>query len=728
MAAVMPTPRAPNGSREAGPSARLALAESLLLIDEPGECAQAAVDWLGLRAGARRAVCALFDAESGKLERVQSHGIPRAQLESLTVALEEPDRPLVFALSGREPVARGRNGHAPREGRNAQARHIGGKPPDPWRADFLAIPLPLSEKREARMGLLLVSPARCEPDARWAADLLGQKLARLRAAQEIAEGEHRLQRERELLLSIINASPDPILLTDPEGRMIISNARADALFSAKEGESEGRHRAVTLNNMLFSAALSQQAIDEGGASRREVLLVSPSEGSDLLFELLSSVVQHPREGTCVVSILRNVTDLRAATEQIEENYRRLKLAEADVRAERDRLDLIIDSVADPILVTDSSGKILLMNAPAERLFTAPEDVPESAADAERAVRSNDAHFSSFVSNVFLTGTGLRWRGEISLTDPATLQPLPVEAVAGKVLSEHGEVTAVVTILHDRTEALEKARLYEQVKAASEQLEEKVREATAELVRRNELLQRQHLELEQASQLKSQFLANMSHEFRTPLNAILGYTSMLLQGVSGEVPPSQRQKLQRIDSNSRHLLSIINDILDISRIEAGKMPLHIEEFELQGLLSELLAEVEPLIQKAKLQTLTEIGDDLPPMVSDRQKVKQVVLNLLTNAIKFTPQGQVKVVADVDANLFRIRVQDTGIGIAPQDREKVFEDFRQADNSVTREYGGAGLGLAICKRLVNMLGGTIELQSELGRGSTFTVAVPRKGRRR
>src|SRR5207302_11311475 len=131
-------------------------------------------------------------------------------------------------------------------------------------------------------------------------------------------------------------------------------------------------------------------------------------------------------------------------------------------------------------------------------------------------------------------------------------PLPVEAVAGKVLSEHGEVTAVVTILHDRTEALEKARLYEQVKAASEQLEEKVREATGELVRRNELLQRQHLELEQASQLKSQFLANMSHEFRTPLNAILHYTSILVAGVSGELTPPQKQKAEPVDSIAKHL--------------------------------------------------------------------------------------------------------------------------------------------------------------------------------
>jgi signal transduction histidine kinase len=699
--------------RESVSAARLALAELLLLTEDPVECARATVDWLVERGGARKAVCALIDPESGSLQDVAASGIPEGQLESLHLALEQPDHPLVFALAGRDPVTLGKQGR-----RNA----------NPWSGDFLAIPLPMSEKREARQGLLLVSPGRCETEAKWSAELLGQKIARLRATAAMVEGEHRLQRERELLLNIINASPDPILLTDPEGRMIISNARADALFSTKEGESEGRHRAVTLNNMLFSAALSQQAIDESGAARRELLLVSPSEGSDLLFELLSSVVQHPREGTCVVSILRNVTDLRAATEQIEENYRRLKLAEADVRAERDRLDLIIDSVADPILVTDPSGKILLMNSPAERLFTAPAS--DETAEAERAVRSNDAHISSFVSNLFLTGTGLRWRGEISLTDPSTLQALPVEAVAGKVLSEHGEVTAVVTILHDRTEALEKARLYEQLKVASEQLEEKVGEATAELVRRNELLQRQHLELEQASQLKSQFLANMSHEFRTPLNAILGYTSMLLQGVSGEMPPPQKNKMLRVDSNARHLLSIINDILDISRIEAGKMPLHLEEFELGALISELLAEVEPLIQKARLQVLTDVPEPAPEVHSDRQKVKQIVLNLLTNAIKFTPQGHAKlrVRSDDQRQELRIAVEDTGIGIAVEDYEKVFEDFRQVDSSVTRVYGGAGLGLAICRRLAKMLAGRIELHSRPGSGSVFTLVIPRRGRRR
>src|SRR6266446_3460798 len=709
MAAAVPTQARSGAESPRDAAARLALVELLLFSDDAAECARATVDWLAERGGARKSICALIDAESGTLKHVAAAGVSEGQIESLHLALEAADHPLVFALAGREPVSLGKR-----------------RAPDSWRSDFLAIPLPLSEAREARQGLLLVSPARCEPEARWAAEMLGQKIARLRAAAATADSAHKVQRERELLLNIVNASPDPILLTDPEGRMIISNARADALFSSKEGQSEGRHRAVTLNNMMFSAALSQQAIDESGAVRRELLLVSPSEGSDLLFELLSSVVQHPREDTCVVSILRNVTDLRAATEQIEENYRRLKMAEADVRAERDRLDLIIDSVADPILVTDPSGKILLMNAPAERLFTAPEG---SGDELQRAMRTNDAHFSSFVSNVFLSGGSSRFRGEISLADPQAARPLPVEAISGKVLSEHGEVTAVVTILHDRTEALEKARLYERLERASKQLEEKVREATAELVRRNELLQRQAIELEQASQLKSQFLANMSHEFRTPLNALLGYTSMLLQGVNGELAPPQKRNLGRVDSNAKHLLNIINDLLDISRIEAGKMPLHLEQFELPTLMGELLAEVEPLTQKAHLSASTELSADLPAIASDRQKVKQIVLNLLTNAIKFTPQGAIRVSAGYDAarDEISLSVKDTGIGIALKDQQKIFEDFRQADDSVTRQYGGAGLGLSICRRLANMLEGRITVESKLGAGSTFTLHVPRRGRR-
>jgi signal transduction histidine kinase len=200
--------------------------------------------------------------------------------------------------------------------------------------------------------------------------------------------------------------------------------------------------------------------------------------------------------------------------------------------------------------------------------------------------------------------------------------------------------------------------------------------------------------------------------------------MLLKGISGELSPHQRRNLERIDSNSQHLLSIINDILDITRIEAGKMPLTVAEFPMAELIREVLAEVEPLIARSKLTMTTEVDSALPPLRSDRQKVKQIVINLLTNALKFTPQGGVTVTAVGEAERGRvaIAVADTGIGISPKDQEVIFEDFRQADDSPTRQYTGAGLGLAICRRLASMLGGELTVRSGVGEGSTFTLRLP------
>src|SRR5215207_9192924 len=163
-----------------------------------------------------------------------------------------------------------------------------------------------------------------------------------------------------------------------------------------------------------------------------------------------------------------------------------------------------------------------------------------------------------------------------------------------MLSDIGELTAIVTILHDRTEAIERNQLYEQLKTASEELEGKVQEATAELAEQNELLRRQALELEQASAMKSQFLANVSHELRTPLNAIIGYAHLMLDGVSGDLTASQRDKLGRVDSNAQHLLAVINDLLDIARIESGKMPVQVERVRLPELIDEVMTEVDPLI--------------------------------------------------------------------------------------------------------------------------------------
>jgi signal transduction histidine kinase len=573
--------------------------------------------------------------------------------------------------------------------------------------------------------LLFVGPPHLTADIQWFTSVFGQKLDQILRFHALADGDRKQGRERSLLHSIINAVTDPILLTDTEGRLLIANARALTLFTASEEVSEGRRSAVRMNNMLLSSALSSKAIEETGAARRELLLVNPVDGSDLLFELLSTVTEDSRHGSGVVSILRNVSDLRRASEEIEENYRRLRVAEVQARAESDRLNLIIDSVADPIVVTDAGGATSLMNEPAERLFTIP---PRASAVEQRWVQANDAHFSSFIAGM-LVSADQRRVGEIGLMDPMTGEAMPVEAIAGKILSEHGELNAVVTILHDRREALEKARLYEQLKQASDELERKIQAATADIAQQNELLRRQAIELEQASALKSQFLANMSHEFRTPLNAMLGYTSMLLQGVAGPLEAGAKRQLGRIESNGRHLLTIINEILDISRIEAGRMPLQVSTFRIPELVAEVKSELEPIILRSKLTISLDLPKDLKPLSSDRQKVKQILLNLLSNALKFTHQGSVTISArhHPSERTVVLSVTDTGIGIAPVDQEKIFEDFRQLDNSPTRAYGGTGLGLSICRRLAQMLDGRMTVQSTIGRGSAFTLTLPTHGRR-
>jgi PAS domain S-box-containing protein len=692
--------------------AKLAFVEFLLTSIDVQESARRGVDWLVAHATVREAAVLVSEGISNEMLLVAEHGVSSGAIMDFVLNRDDGGHPLIQALSSPSSVyVDGLAAHH-RVPLEARAFHV--------------IPL-RAEATEPGHGLLLVSGVGPELDAEtaWLGRTLGKQVSRLLGRQLLAET--RFGQERMLLYSIINAVTDPILLTDTEGKLIIANNHAEKLFAAPEEASEGWRRAAALNNMLFSAALSTSAVGMTEMARRELLLVDPLEGSDLLFELLSSRAKDERQGTYVVSILRNVTDLARAKEEIEESYRTLRVAQAEVRDERHRLDLIIDSVADPILVTDQEGDIVLMNTPAERLFSAPRVDDELTL---RRVRANGANLTSFVSNVLTRSGEQRYRGEIQLGDPLTGRPLPVEAVAGTILSEQGELMWVVTILHDLTEAIEKARLYEQLKQASVELERKVQEATAELAEQNELLRRQHIALEQASALKSQFLANMSHEFRTPLNAILGYTHMLLHNVTGQVTDPQRKSLSRIDSNARHLLALINDILDITRIEAGRMPLNATTFGVGELFDEVQSELEPIIKRSNLAVSTKVRGAVPSVRSDRQKVKQIVLNLLSNALKFTPAGSVTMTASFETRLRQvaIAVKDTGVGIPEEDQIKVFEDFRQLDSSPARGYGGTGLGLSICRRLAQILGGSIELESQAGRGSTFTLRLPAKARRR
>jgi signal transduction histidine kinase len=199
---------------------------------------------------------------------------------------------------------------------------------------------------------------------------------------------------------------------------------------------------------------------------------------------------------------------------------------------------------------------------------------------------------------------------------------------------------------------------------------------------------------------------------------------MLEGVSGAMTPPQHDKLGRIDANARHLLAVINDLLDIARIESGKMPVQMERIRLPELIDEVMTEVEPVIAGTRLAVEHTLSPDLPEIETDRQKVKQIVLNLLSNALKFTPQGSVAIRLDYEkgADEIMIAVTDTGIGIAEENQKTIFEAFEQANSSYARRQGGTGLGLSICRRLAHILDGRITLVSRLGDGSTFTLFLP------
>jgi signal transduction histidine kinase len=232
------------------------------------------------------------------------------------------------------------------------------------------------------------------------------------------------------------------------------------------------------------------------------------------------------------------------------------------------------------------------------------------------------------------------------------------------------------------------------------------------------------ELELASRHKSQFLANMSHELRTPLNAILGYTELIGDGIYGQPPEKMLAVLKRLESNGKHLLGLINDVLDLSKIEAGELKLSLTEYSITDMVATVMISVEPLATAKKLALRSELPVDLPPARGDERRIAQVLLNLLGNAIKFTDAGEVSVRATAGSGSYTIAVRDTGPGISEVDQAKLFQEFHQVDNSITRKKGGTGLGLAISKRIIEMHGGRIWLESSPGHGSTFSFAVPTK----
>ena len=260
-----------------------------------------------------------------------------------------------------------------------------------------------------------------------------------------------------------------------------------------------------------------------------------------------------------------------------------------------------------------------------------------------------------------------------------------------------EITLLKTFADQAVIAIENVRLFQEIQDKNDQLEA-------------------------ANRHKSQFLANVSHELRTPLNSIIGFTRIVLRRSEGKIEPLQKENLQKVLVSSDHLLTLINELLDLAKIEAGRMEAFAETFKLDEIIRVATTTVEPLLRNGNVKLVTEIAPDIPPMKTDRDKLKQCVLNLLSNAVKFTERGEIKVAAARNNGTLKLTVSDTGIGMNQEALKYIFDEFRQADMSSTRKYGGTGLGLAIVKKFINLMGGEIVVESEAGRGSKFTITLP------
>jgi PAS domain S-box-containing protein len=421
---------------------------------------------------------------------------------------------------------------------------------------------------------------------------------------------------------------------------------------------------------------------------------------------------------------------RGMVEQVHGRTRELRESEARIRT-------ILNTAAEGIVTIDEKGRLESFNQAAERIFGYPaaevrgehfrkllyrgasDDMPTLLGSTSIAAGSLSPESSlmsiSRVNNTTREVVGRRRNG-------ATF---PVEmSVSEVVLGDRLVYTAIMRDITDRKQA------ETQIQKMTEELEQRVRERTAELVQANQSLESARDLALEANRAKDAFLAVMSHELRTPLTAIIGYCDLWLtdlKDTDDHDPQEMLDDLRKIHISGRHLLTLINDILDLAKIQAGKMVLEATDFDLSPLLHDLQEWVDPLVRKNSNVLTVEAANDLGAMRADRTRVRQVLLNLLSNAAKFTNNGDIRLTAERVSGAggraeIVFRVTDTGVGMKPEDVRRLFQPFVQVDSSNTRKHEGTGLGLAICRKLCELMGGTIEVQSELGVGTTFTVSIP------
>jgi PAS domain S-box-containing protein len=407
----------------------------------------------------------------------------------------------------------------------------------------------------------------------------------------------------------------------------------------------------------------------------------------------------------------NCTQLIGTVHDITER----KQAEEALRRNEEQLRVIMENLADLVAVLDLDGR-RLYNSPSYHRILGDPDKLQGSLSFEEIHPEDRARVRQAFQDTVRTGTGHRL--EYRLID-RNGRPRHIESQGSVIRDAQGQVAQVLVVSRDVTE---RRQAEEAIRELNASLEQRVAERTSELAVAKD-------RAEAADRTKSAFLATMSHELRTPLNSIIGFTGLLLQGLAGPLNPEQAKQLRMVKDSGQHLLALINDVLDISKIEAGQIEIANAPFDLPESVRKVVQTVAPLANKKQLPLIAQIAPDVSRISSDRRRVEQILLNLLSNAIKFTEHGEITLTVEIvpgtnhaPHSALRISVADTGIGIKRENMDKLFQPFRQLDTGLTRQHEGTGLGLAICKRLVARLGGTISVESEWGKGSTFQFTLP------
>ncbi len=664
------------------------VAEPLSRTPDARETLEPMLDDLARGLGYDRALVLAHDSESGMLRGLFGLNVRDEQARSLAVPLSRQDDPLVATLRAGVPqlvddvTIDERLDLAEREALLAMNM-----------TRFVAASLPaVGAERGSTVVILArdrpigdVDLDRLLPYARQAGAALTREhdVERLRRASE----SHAI--EKEWLWWMLNAVDDPVLVSDAQNDILHFNRRAEVLFRASDEDSAGKRRAVWMNNFLFTASLSAWSLDRASRNTsREVTLVDPIDGSELIFEVITRAALNHRTGERgMVSVLKDVTDLRHMTVELTRSAQRIQSADEEIRAERDRLDLVLRSVPNPIIVVDNDNQIISMNAAAQRLFAPVEGRPQHGL-------ANDAKFTSFLAQLRLEPVPAT-RAEITLIDPATEERLEMEVTATQVRDQHGAVVAIVSAMQDigRLRELERRRL-QQVLFETEKLA-----ATGRLA------------------------ASIAHEINNPLEAVLNSLYLLDAAVpqgSGErryLDIAQRET-QRMSRILRQMLGFYRPTKDMTAIDLNAVVVDAE-----GLVAKR-------IRSAKVIVVHELDRSLPTIRASADQIKQVLLNLLLNAIEAMPDGGTLTLAsrysaaerDVPFDAVRLEIRDTGGGMDAETQARIFEPFFS-----TKNERGTGLGLWVSHGIVQSHGGTLRVRSRPGQGTTFTISLPITGPR-